>query len=163
MLEAILGLPLSAQELMWALTGCPTWSGSIAGQRFGNTFMKVLVGDTLPVEFSLHRKDVRSPWVLLAMSRNVAGRTIGWRAEFDSRVRGLIRTIRIISQEWNGVMGRSFDIRVSLSHIQVGPTNGFEMFSPLVPPSAVSFSLETFRQQRPRPALPLVSDAPPLR
>jgi hypothetical protein len=125
--------------------------------------MKVLVGDTLPVEYSLHRKDVRSPWTLLAMTRNIAGRTLRWRVEFDSRVRGLIRTIRIISQEWNGVMGRSFDIRVSLIHIQLGPTIGFETFSLVVPPSAVSVSLETLRQERPRPALPLVSDAPPVR
>jgi hypothetical protein len=98
LLQAIIGLPLSAQEFLWAFSGCPSWSGSISGQRFGPTLMGVLVGDVLPVESFLRRKDVRSPWTLFAIGRNIAGRTLRWRAEFDNRLRGLFRTIRIVTR-----------------------------------------------------------------
>jgi hypothetical protein len=125
--------------------------------------MRVLLGDILPVELFVRRKDERSPWTLFAIGRNVAGRTLRWRAEFDNRSRGLFRTIRIVSQEWNGEMGQSFDVVLSLNRVQVGPTIGPETFSPAVPSSAESVSLETFRQQRPRPALPLMSGAPAVR
>jgi hypothetical protein len=163
LVETILGLPLSASEFMAALIGCPRWSGSLYARRFGDTFMKVVLGETLAVEMFVRRKDSRSPWTLVAMSRNVAGRTLRWRAEYGSRPNGLSRTVRIISQDWNGETGRVFDIRLSLSRIQIGPALGPETFSPAVPASAEAINLEGFRQQRPRPALPLVSDAPPLR
>jgi hypothetical protein len=52
---------------------------------------------------------------------------------------------------------------LSLSRIQISPAIGSETFSAKVPTSTEAISLESFRQQRPRPALPLVSDAPPLR
>jgi len=162
LLEAIIGFPLTAQEFMWALTGCPSWSGSIVGRKFGDTFMKVWVGDVLPLEVLLRRKDIGAPWTLLTMARHVDGEMFRWRAEFNERVRGLFRAIRMVSQDWNGEVGRAFDIRLSLSRIQVGPAIGPETFSLVPPRSARRVSLDTLREQRPRPALPLVNDAPPI-
>jgi hypothetical protein len=161
LLEAILGVPLTAQEFMWAFTGCPTWGGSIFGRRFGNTFMRLWVGDVLPLEFVVRRKDAGSPWALLTMARNVDRGMLRWRAEFNDRVRGLVRAIRIRSLDWNGETGRAFDIRLSRNRTQVGPILGSETFSLVPPRLARRVSLDTLRQQRPRPGWPLVNDAPP--
>ena len=59
-LEAMLGLPLSAREFVWAITGCPNLSGGLDGKRFGTTMMKIVVeahGDDHKLELFLRREN----------------------------------------------------------------------------------------------------------
>jgi hypothetical protein len=132
----------------------------MVGRKFGDTFMKMWVGDVLPLELLLRRRETGNPWTLLTMARHVDGEMFRWRAEFHERVRGLLRSIRLVSLGWNGELGRAFDIRLSLSRFQVGPAIGPETFSLVPPPSARRVSLQTLREQRPRQALALVNDQP---
>jgi hypothetical protein len=98
-IETILGLPLSAEELLWTMTGCsPNLTGQFIGQRFGPTLMKISVDDARPLDVELHKKNAAAPRTLYAMSRNIRGRTSEWRAEPDERVGGVHLRIRVASR-----------------------------------------------------------------
>jgi hypothetical protein len=158
LIEAVIGVPLTAQEFIWTFTGCPTWGGSIFGRRFGDTWMKLWVGDVAPLELVVHRTDLGSPWALLTMVRNIDEGMLRWRTAFSDRVGGLARGMRIVSLDWNGEAGRAFDVQLSLNRIQVGPVLGSATFSVVPPSSARRVSLDTLRQERPRGMWPVVND-----
>ena len=147
-IETIVGLPLSAEEFLWTMTGCsPNLSGSLlTAQRFGTTVMKISVGGVPPLEVELQRKNDVSPWTLYAMSRTIPGRTFVWRVELDDHVGGVHQRIRGVSRQSSGDEGAAFDVRLSLSHLHVNPRLSPDTFSPAVPTSARVMSLETLRQ-----------------
>jgi hypothetical protein len=146
-IETIAGLPLSAEEFLWIMTGCsPNLSGNLTAQRFGPTLMKISVDDAPPLDVELHRKNAASPWTLYAMSRTIPGRRFVWRVELDERVGGVHRRIRVVSRQSNSDEGAAFDLRLSLSDIHVNPRLSPDTFSPAVPTSARVVSLETLRQ-----------------
>jgi hypothetical protein len=159
LLEAVLGLPLSAPEFVSAFTGCQSLGGYGDAKTFGQNVMRMSIGTAPHGELFLRRHDPQSPWTLFAMTGEVEGRTLRWRAEYDRRPEHLSRAVRIVSQE-RSVTGRLFDLHLSLSRIQIAPLVGSEIFTPTVPASARHVSLETVQRQRPQPLLPLLSVAP---
>ena len=158
LLEAVLGLPLSAPEFVSAFSGCHDLGGYGDAKTFGPRVMRLSIGTAPHGELFLRRHDPQSPWTLFAMTGEVEGRALRWRAEYDRKPESLSRAVRIVSEE-NGVIGRSFDLHLSLSRIQVAPVVGSEVFTPTVPPSARHVSLEMAQRQRPHPLLPLLSVA----
>ena len=147
-IETIVGIPAPADEFLWMMTGCsPNLSGHLLiGQRFGPTLMKVSLEDVRPLDVELRRVSVASPWTLYAMSRSVPGRMRLWRLEVGHRVSGIHQEFRIVSRQSNGADGAAFDVRVSLSHIEINPRLDRETFSLAVPGAARVVSLETVRR-----------------
>jgi hypothetical protein len=126
-LEAIAGIPLDAADLEGVLTGCPRISGEIEALAFGDTSLKVVIGDYKD-ELHLRRDHSRAPWRLVVMVRRVPDRALRWRAEFHDRVNGVPRTIRLTSLEWNGQPAQSFDVQLTLRRLQINPSLGPETF-----------------------------------
>jgi hypothetical protein len=129
LLQALLGVPLSARELIWVMAGCPAFSGSIGGQNLGPNAMRVLFDGILPGEIFVRRNHMRSPWSLVAMGSSIPGHTYHWRADYGNRVRQVFRHFRIRSREWNGVMGRTFDVGFSWSRVELGATLDERLFA----------------------------------
>jgi hypothetical protein len=163
LVEALIGVPLSMQEFEGVLWGCPTWgSGGLDARKFGDTFVTVWVqGESGVDELIAHRNDAMSPWTLYVLSRKLPGQLLWWRAEYADLQDHVFRSIRLVSEDWNGELGRSFDLHLSLQDVHSGPV--FD--SDLLPPAftaAMPLSFQEFQQQRPRRDRPLVTDPRPL-
>jgi hypothetical protein len=134
LLYPLLGVPLSASDLTGVLTGCPSVGGGIRGHALGPDRFRVLVVDVLPAEL-LFRRDDDAPfgWRLFAMGRITAGSTLHWRADYGRVFRSGFRDVRVRSQEWNGVMGRQFDVSFSWRRLALDTTLDPELFVPETP------------------------------
>ena len=131
LLRALLGVPLSAAELLWAMTGCPVMNGTITGYwlRQPNS-MRVMLGETLPVELVVRRPQVDKRWSLHSMSRGLSGSSLRWRIDYGRPARDHLRHFRIRSQEWNGELGRTFDVSFSWDRIELGAAFDDRVFAP---------------------------------
>jgi hypothetical protein len=67
-----------------------------------------------------------------------------WRAEYRDFHNDLPRAIRLTSPD-----GRRFDLRLSLSQVEVNPALGADTFGVRVPRSAAPITLEELRHSRP--------------
>lgn len=129
LLQPLLGVPLSARELTWVMTGCPAFSGSLGGQNVGANAMRVVFDGISPGEILVRRNHGRSPWTLAAMSGIIPGRTSHWVADYGRRFRHVFRHFRIRNREWNGVVGRSFDVSFSWNRVELGATLDEQLFA----------------------------------
>ena len=155
-LTAVLGLPLSAQEFVWAFTGCQTAGGALEMTTLDAHVTKVSIGAVPPFDLFMERRRP-SGRTLVAMSRAVDGREFRWRAEYRRQENGTLRSVRIVSQEANGRTGRFFDLHLSLSRTQIAPLVGPATFS-LEAPTSRAVSLEDVQRQRSNRSLPLLSE-----
>jgi hypothetical protein len=134
LLQPLLGVPLSASELISVVTGCPGFGGSFSGHTIGPDVVRVLLDEVLPAEFLFRRNpDVPAGWTLLGMGRTTPGTTSSWRADYGRVVRAVFRDFRVRSQEWNGVMGRAFDVSFSWRRLELGATLDKQLFVPEAP------------------------------
>jgi hypothetical protein len=153
LLAVVLGIPLPVHEFLRAFNGCRLAGGDVQTRTLGPNSRRVSIGNT--TDLVLRRTDSRSPWTLFATSGQSQGRAFGWRAEYEREL-DVMQSVRIVSEEANGVRGRLFDLEFSLSQIQIAPLIMSETFSPTVPPETRSVSLQTLTRQR---ALPMVNAA----
>jgi hypothetical protein len=141
--EVVVGIPLTSVDLEGLLTGCPRIGGSLDVRMFGNRWMRVGVGDD---EFFYRRTDSNKPWLLTAMIRRIGDRGLRWRVEYAGYREHFPRSIRLASVEWNGQVGRSFDLRLSLDQVQFNPRLGPALFKVEVPSSARPTTIDELRR-----------------
>ena len=148
LLAAVLGVPLPAHEFISAFSGCRhSWSGEIETRTLGPNATHISF-DT--GEVVLKRRDSRSPWTLFSTRRRSQGQASGWLAEY-TRHRDVMRSVRIVSEDANGVTGRLFNLQFWLSDVQLAPLALSETFTPTVPPDIQSVSLDTLTRPASRP------------
>jgi hypothetical protein len=141
--EVIVGIPLTSVDLEGLLTGCPRTSGSFDVRMFGNRWMRVGVGDD---EFFYRRTDSNGPWLLTAMIRRIGDRALRWRVEYAGYREHFPRSIRLASVEWNGQVGRSFDLHLSLDRVQLNPRLSPAIFKVEMPSSTRPTTLDELRR-----------------
>jgi hypothetical protein len=131
LLERLLGVPLSGDELFTVILGCPyLFDGAATGHMLGPNEMRVLMGEKRVGELLVRRDDASSPWTLSAIGVSIPGRTYQWRADYGGRSKAHFRHFRIRSQEWNGVLGRAFDLSFSWNRVTLGARLDKQLFAP---------------------------------
>lgn len=140
-LEAVAGVPLGASDLRLTLTGCALASATsaTAGRQHG-TQWRVAIAEG--GESFLHRASPSEPWRVVAVRR--VEREVAWRADYSDFESGLPRTIRLVSSD-----PRRFDLRLSLSQVELDATLGADVFELKIPASATPISLEELRRSGP--------------
>src|SRR5262245_2967279 len=138
-LEAVAGIPLDGMDLRRALTGCPSLPDREAGRTVGDDWRVVPDG---PDQVYLHRDARTGPWRVVAIQHASEGAS-PWRAEYKTFESDLPRAIRLVSDKG------TFDIRMSLSQVDLNVTLGDEVFRVQIPRSAVPIALEELKRARP--------------
>lgn len=139
-LDAAVGVPLSAADLRIALTGCAPNVRQPAGRALGADWRVIADGGD---ELYLHRGGSAQPWQLVAAIR-AAG-----RLEYRDHLNGLPRTIRMTSTPGARGEGASFDVTLALTQVDTNVTLGAEVFRVDVPASAQPITLDELRHARP--------------
>jgi hypothetical protein len=140
LLHGLIGVPLSTSELVSVITSCPMLNGSFIGHALGPAMFRVILDGPVPSEMIVARDSgVPEEWTLLRMGRSVPGRTWHWRADYGRRVLAVFRDFRIRSQEWNGILGSTFDVRFSWRRIQIGSALDKQLFVPEAPSQRPAF------------------------
>jgi hypothetical protein len=148
-LEALTGVPIDGEELAAILTGCvdaPAPQPSTARQ-FGDTWL--VMGGEQGDDVYLRREEPAQPWGLVARVRPAAPSRRPWRAEFADRQADVPRSIRLTSIDDGGGTGRSFDLRLALSQVDVNTPLGPEVFTVRIPPDALPVTLDELRAAGP--------------
>jgi hypothetical protein len=143
-LEAIAAVPLDAPALREALTGCANGLEPGTARELGADW-RVLTDTARDVY--LHRESPGSPWRLVAAIHRQPGRPT-WRAEYRDFQNGpsqsLPRSIRLKT-----VDAARFDLRLTLSQVEINTPLGSEVFEVRVPSSARPITLEELRSSGP--------------
>ncbi len=127
-IQALLGVPLTAGDLAWVISGCLArgrFEGSISARRFGEHLVQFSLERERPIEMWMRRTNERFGWTPFSLLTTVAGDIIRWRATFDDRVHGVPARVHVVSDDWHGIVGRTFDLQFSLTHVRLDP-----MFDP---------------------------------
>jgi hypothetical protein len=145
-LEAIAGVPLDAAALRGAMTGCVEAASVQAGRSIGDDWRVVPVGAD---EMYFKRAGAAARWQLIAAVHNAGGtadgaNAVAWRAEYRDFQGGLPRSIRLVSRD-----PQRFDLRFTLSQVEVNTTLGAEVFRVDVPRTAQAITLQELRDARP--------------
>ena len=156
--ELVLGVPLSALDMLNVLTGCSINNGgSLRFERFDAGSIKMVVGDDPVFEVFMRRRRIASPWAVFAIVARVPGRPIRWRADPGERSHGVLESVRLTSVEWNGTTGRLFDLTFSLDYVQT-PAPATEMFTLPLPEAAETIPIDVVRLNLSPSSLPLLAD-----
>ena len=114
-------VPLPARDLYPVLTGCQNnWNGENEEQRFDDTWVRMRIGDQ--PEAYVRRRG--ATWTLAAIIGRAPGRTSRWRAEFHRNAHGWPARVRVLSHEWNGEPGKSFDVTLNFRRVRVSALDG---------------------------------------
>lgn len=139
-LEAVTGVPLDAADLRTVLTGCAAVPDAIAGRQLGDLWRVVSHGERL---LYVRRDSSQAAWQLVAVVMRESVHP-EWRAEYRDFRDGLPRSIRLTSRE-----SERFDLRLSLSQVDVNVPLGPEVFEVRVPPTAAEITLDELRDSGP--------------
>lgn len=139
-LDAVAGLPLDAPDLRRALTGCPNTPNAGMAAALGDDWR--MVADP-PDAVYLHREQKNGPWRIVAVLHAPPDGP-PWRADYKQFAGGLPRSVRLSSADM-----KRFDLRLSLSQVDINPQLGDEAFRVQVPRSADPISLDELRRARP--------------
>jgi outer membrane lipoprotein-sorting protein len=140
-LEAVAGVPLDPIDLKATLTGC-SLPGTTDGRQFGNDWRAVTAGSS-DVYLRRHPRDGR--WQLVAAVHHAASPADrNWRAEYADFENGLPRSVRLTS-----VPDNRFDLRLTLSQVELNARLGPEVFRVEIPPGVEPITLEELRQSGP--------------
>jgi hypothetical protein len=139
-LEAVTGVPLDASDLRLALLGCAVDPDSARGRLLGPDWRVVPEGRG---ELYLRRDPPAAAWRLVAAVHRDPGRP-EWRAEYRKFEGNLPRAIRFVSSD----SGR-FDLRLTLTQVELNPKLEAAAFEVRVPPTAVPITIEELRQSGP--------------
>jgi hypothetical protein len=144
-LEAIAGVPLSAEDLRFTLTACWPADPSVAGaRRFGESWRVV---DVQPKDVvTLYRARATDPWRLVAAERHdtQGGR---WQATYRDFQNDLPRSVRIAGA--GSTAASAYDLQLSLSQIETNVPLDDEAFRVKIPADATPISLDELRRARP--------------
>jgi hypothetical protein len=139
-LEALTGIPLDASSLRLALTGCASDPDPDRGRLLGGDWRVVPEEHG---ELYLHRDPPGAPWRVVAAMYREPGRP-EWRAEYRRFEDSLPRAIRFVSSD-----PRRFDLRLTLSQVDLNPKLDAAAFEVRVPPSADPITIEELRRNGP--------------
>jgi outer membrane lipoprotein-sorting protein len=139
-LEAVAGVPLDADGLRHAVTGCAEVADGATARGYGQNWR--VIGDSA-IEVYVTRDRPSAPWQLAAILHRVPGRPT-WRAEYRDPQNGLPRSVRLASSDRD-----RFDLRLVLSQVEVNATLGPEVFAVQVPRSAEPITIDELRHARP--------------
>ena len=145
-LQAIAGVPLDAAALRTTMTACAVAPDAESGRRIGEDWRVVRDG---PSEIYLHRETSAGRWQIVAavhhsLRRSPPGGDPDWRAEYRDFRDGLPRTIRLMSGD-----GKQFDLRLSLSQVEINAPLNADVFQVQIPRSAKPITLDELRDARP--------------
>jgi hypothetical protein len=143
-LEAIAAVPLDAAALREALTGCTDLSETGTVRALNEDWRMVSAGTR---EVYLHRESRQAPWRLVAIIHHEPGRP-AWRSEYREFTVGpsgnLPRAIRFKSTDSD-----RFDLRLTLSQVEVNVTLEPGVFEVRVPSGARSITLDELKATGP--------------
>jgi hypothetical protein len=140
-LEAVAGVPLDPIDLKAALTGCSP-PATADGRQLGNDWRAVTAGSS---EVYLRRNPREGRWQLVAaMHHATAPPDRNWRAEYADFQNGLPRSVRLTSAP-----DTRFDLRLTLSQVELNARLGPEVFRVEIPPGTEAMTLEELRQSGP--------------
>jgi outer membrane lipoprotein-sorting protein len=141
LLEALTGVPLGAADLREALTGCASSDASTGEARqLGDDWRTLQNGATT---IYLHRQPRTGPWQLVAAVHRPSDRP-EWRAEYRDFANGLPQRIRLVS-----IQPDRFDLRLSMSGIELNAPLPAAAFEVKVPPGAQPITLDELRRAGP--------------
>ena len=141
-IESLAGVPLDAPGLRAALTGCTSVATPDEGRSLGDGWRVVPDGRD---QLYFRRERSSSPWQLVAEVHAPGDqRTTEWRAEYRDFQDGLPRSIRMVSRD-----PARFDLRLTLSQVEVNTTFGPDVFRVDVPRTATPITLQELRDARP--------------
>jgi hypothetical protein len=140
-LESLAGVPLDAAALRATLTGCATTPLPATGKTAGDDWRVVTAGDD---EIYFRRERSAAPWRLVAAVHAGGNANAAWRAEYRDFLNGLPRSVRLVSRD-----PARFDLRLTLSQVEVNTTLGAEVFRVDVPRTARPITLQELRDARP--------------
>ncbi len=143
-LAAVAGVPLSAEELRFTVTGC--WSDNTIrrAQQFGANWREI--DASADVTLYLRRDKDQDPWRLVAVRHSAPGAG-AWTAEYRDFPSDLPATVRIVSDDRSS--SASYDLRLSLTQVETNVPLGPEVFRVEVPASARPITIEELRHARP--------------
>jgi hypothetical protein len=141
-LRAVTGVPLNGGDLRIALSGCVSSPRADQATAAGNDWRIVPDG---PGNVYLHRDSREGPWRLVAAVRESAG----WRAEYrdfqqGGSTDGLPRSVRLTSTD-----AKRFDLRLSLSQVEINTALGSEVFTVQIPQNTEPITLEELERTGP--------------
>jgi hypothetical protein len=145
-LEAVAGVPLAATDLETTLTGCAPSDAPTPteARQFGDTWIVI---DSPTGELYLRRNPPSGSWELVAATRTAsAGR---WRADYAERQADVPRSIRVTSIDDAGNTGKTFDLRLTLSQVEINTPLSPDAFAVRVPAAATPISLDELRASGP--------------
>jgi hypothetical protein len=148
LIEAILGLPLKAEDLRRVLTACPRISGTLSGERFDDRWFKIRLDDTPSYDVYARRDDDGIGWSIEAIVGAIEGTPRRWRAEYQRDSVGRLRSVRLVSVDWNDARSEQFDVRITFSQIRVHPLLGPETFRASMPAPLPIIDVAGFRKLR---------------
>jgi hypothetical protein len=134
-LEALTGVPLTAEKLRAVLTGCAGSPDVRQAQHRGDNWIVIPDGDG---ELYLAR-DRSAAWQLAAETR-AEGSPSAWRAEYHDVHDGLPRSILLSAVD----RGR-FELSLSLSDVELNTPIDPAAFTVKIPASAVPMTLDELR------------------
>lgn len=140
-LEALTGVALGAADLRQALTGCAANEAPLGEARQLGDEWRTLENEATIIY--LHRNPQTAPWQLVAAVHRPADRP-EWRVEYRDFANGLPQRIRLVSNQAN-----RFDLRLSMSGIEMNPPLPPAAFEVKVPPAAQPITLDELRRAGP--------------
>lgn len=140
-LGAATGVPLGAEDLRLALTGCTPPVPRPEGRALGADWRVIETGpgDAL----YLHRAGSGGPWQIVAVNR------APWRIEYRDHLNGLPRAIRIVSLPGDRRADAGVDLTLALSQVETNLTLGPDVFRVEIPRTAQPITLDELRHARP--------------
>ena len=143
-LEAVTGVPVGAADLKTTLTGCAS-SPQVTGRQVGDWRILTPAGTgdrAVESEWYLRREPTPGMWRLVtAVHPSRDGR---WRAEYGDFQSGLPRSIRLASED-----AQRFDLRLTLSQMEINTPLDADVFTVKIPPSAFPITLDELRRSGP--------------
>ena len=143
-LEAVAAIPLDPSSLRESLIGCATLAESAMTRAVGDDW-RVVADIGRDVYF--HRESSGAPWHLVAVVHRNPDRPV-WRAEYREFHIGpsqsLPRSVRLKSVDSN-----RFDLRLTLSQVEVNAPLGPEVFQVRIPAGTQPITLEELRGASP--------------
>jgi outer membrane lipoprotein-sorting protein len=139
-LEAVAGVPLDGAGLRTSLAGCADVTDNGSPLAFGQNWRVLGDGRT---EVYVTREKPSTPWHVAAVLHRTPGRPV-WRAEYREFQNGLPRSVRLASSD-----RARFDLRLTLSQVEINATLGAEAFTLQVPRGVQPISIDELRNARP--------------
>jgi hypothetical protein len=143
----VAGVPLDAAELTTTLTGCARAETPAMARAYGDSWLEIpSAGDQ---DLYLRRETSEQHWRLVAVVRRGANASGSWRADYDDWQSDVPHATRLVSVDDGGRTGRTFDLRLVLSQVEVNTPLAAEVFRVTVPRTATPITIDELRRSGP--------------